>query len=221
MPHPKSGYHLKDGTRVPGTTTIIGRFKDSSALLYWACEQGKAIQRGEISKLYDRRDAAAEAGTIAHGLVERYINNDDPAALLDGVSPDVGKKAQQAFDSYLTWERMTNLKIVKQEMELVSELYKFGGCPDAIGEIDGKLTLVDWKTSNSVYQDMLIQLAAYKQLWEENFPDRPLYGFHLCRFSKEHGDFAHHYYSELDDAWQQFKLFREAYELDKLLKKRV
>jgi hypothetical protein len=221
MPHPKSGYHLKDGTRVPGTTTIIGRFKDSSALLYWACEQGKAIERGEIGKLYDRRDAAAEAGTIAHGLVECHINNDDPAALLDGVSPDVGKKAKQAFESYLMWERTTNLKIVEQEMELVSELYKFGGCPDAIGEIDGKLTLVDWKTSNSVYQDMLIQLAAYKQLWEENFPDRPLYGFHLCRFSKEHGDFAHHYYSELDDAWEQFKLFRQAYELDKLLKKRV
>jgi len=106
-------------------------------------------------------------------------------------------------------------------MELVSELYKFGGCPDAIGKIDGKLTLVDWKTSNSVYPDMLIQLAAYKQLWEENFPDRPLYGFHLCRFSKEHGDFAHHYYSELNDAWEQFKLFRQAYDLDKLLKKRV
>lgn len=221
MPHPKGGYRLKDGTRVPGTTTIIGRFKESNALLYWACEQGKAIERGEISHLYDKRDAAAEAGTIAHALVECHIDNDDPAAVLDGLSPDIEEKAKQAFESYLLWERITNLKIVEQEMELVSELYRFGGCPDAIGEIDGKLTLVDWKTSNSVYSDMLIQLSAYKQLWEENYPGKPLHGFHLCRFSKEHGDFAHHFYSELDDAWEQFKLFRQAYDLDKLLKKRV
>jgi len=114
MPHPKLGYHLKDGTRVPGTTTIIGRFKDSGALLYWACEQGKAIERGEIGKLYDRRDAAAEAGTIAHGLVECHINNDDPAAMLDGVAPDIKEKAEQAFESYLLWARTTNLKIIEQ-----------------------------------------------------------------------------------------------------------
>ena len=55
-PHPKFGYRDESNKRVPGTTTIIGRFKDSGGLLYWACEQGKAIERGEISKLYDKRD---------------------------------------------------------------------------------------------------------------------------------------------------------------------
>ena len=219
MPHPKGGYKLKDGSKVPGVTTIIGRFKESGGLLYWACEQGKAIERGEISNLYDKRDEAAEAGTLAHLMVEAYINGH--TFNVSKYPQAIQNQAQQAFDAYLTWERMTNLKIVEQEMELVSEIYKFGGCPDAIGEIDGKLCLVDWKTSNAVYQDYLIQLAAYKQLWEENNPGRPLYGFHLCRFAKDHGDFAHYYYTELDDAWRQFVLFREAYDIDKLLKKRV
>jgi len=80
----------------------------------------------------------------------------------------------------------------------------------------------DWKTSNAIYPDHIIQLAAYKVLWEENHPDQPITGgFHLCRFSKEHGDFAHHFWSELDDAWEQFLLFRQAYDIDKKLKKRV
>ena len=219
MPHPKGGYKLKDGSKVPGVTTIIGRFKESGGLLYWACEQGKAIERGEISNLYDKRDEAAEAGTLAHLMVEAYINGH--TFNVSKYPQAIQNQAQQAFGAYLTWERMTNLKIVVQEMELVSEIYKFGGCPDAIGEIDGELCLVDWKTSNAVYQDYLIQLAAYKQLWEENNPGRPLNGFHLCRFAKDHGDFAHYYYTELDDAWRQFVLFREAYDLDKLLKKRV
>jgi hypothetical protein len=81
---------------------------------------------------------------------------------------------------------------------------------------------LDWKTSNGVYPDYLIQIAAYRQLWEENNPLKLLTGgFHLLRFSKEHADFAHHYWSELNDAWDQFVLFRRSYDLDKIIKKRV
>jgi len=76
IPHPKSGYKNKAGQRVPGVTTIIGRFKDSGGLLYWACEQGKAIERGEISALYDKRDESAESGTICHSLVEMFLKGE-------------------------------------------------------------------------------------------------------------------------------------------------
>jgi len=76
MGRPKGGYINKNGIRVPGTTTIIGRFKDSGGLLYWAFEQGKAAQRGEISSLYDKRDEAGEAGTIAHALIEMHLRGE-------------------------------------------------------------------------------------------------------------------------------------------------
>jgi len=220
IPHPKKGYHLKNGTRVPGTTTIIGRFKDASGLLYWACEQGKAIERGEISSLYDKRDAAADAGTLAHSLVEAHINKEPLPIIPD---TDIGKQAQQGYENYLRWAEDNRIKVISQEMEMVSEEYLFGGCPDAMG-IDSRemLCILDWKTSNGVYPDYLIQIAAYRQLWEENHPDQPVTGgFHLLRFSKEHADFAHHYWAELDTAWEQFKLFRAAYDNDKLLKKRI
>ena len=222
MAHPKSGYKNSQGKRVRGVTTVIGRFKDSGGLLYWAFEQGKAAERGEIEKLYDKRDAAAQSGTLAHSMVENHINGKDILPWREGVPQDTWAEAENAFQAYLSWASMTKLKIVEQEMPMVSEKYQFGGCPDAIGEIDNELCLVDWKTSNGVYPDYLIQLAAYKQLWEENNPDRPLTGgFHLCRFAKSHGDFAHHYYPDLSEAWEQFKLFLQAYEIDKGLKKRA
>jgi hypothetical protein len=210
---------------VPGVTTIIGRFKDSGGLMYWAFEQGKASERGEIDRLYDKRDEAAEAGTLAHSLVEGHIAGTLPEPLpashLIAYPEDVALQAMQGFENYLRWEATTKMQIVEQEIPLVSAKYKFGGTPDAI-MVGEELALGDWKTSNKIYPDMLIQLAAYKVLWEENFPDRPITGgFHLCRFSKEHADFAHHYWAELDDAWEQFKLFREAYEIDKRLRKRV
>ena len=220
MAHPKGGYRTAENKRVPGVTTIIGRFKDSGGLLYWAFAQGQSAERGEITRLYDKRDEAATAGTLAHSMVEASILGNAVDDVLKGATREIKAQAEQAFRSYQKWESMTNLHIIDQEMSLVSEKYGFGGTPDAIGEVNGELCLVDWKTSNKVYPDMMIQLAAYRQLIHE-CTDYVTTGFHLCRFSKQHADFTHHYWSELDDAWEQFQLFLRAYEIDKALKKRV
>jgi hypothetical protein len=222
MPHPKGGYKLKNGQRVPGVTTIIGRFKDSSALLWWAFAQGKSAERGEISNLYEKRDIAGEAGTLAHLMVENYIKGIDKTDT-DGYAKEVIKKATQGFNNFRTWFRNQKMEIIQQEIILVSEGYRYGGCPDAFAKnTSEKLCLLDWKTGDHVYTDHIIQLAAYCHLWLENYPDQPLTGgFHLCRFSKEHADFSHHYWSELNDAWELFKLYRKAYDLDKKLKKRI
>lgn len=241
MAHPKKGYRLKNGKRVVGTTTVIGRFKDSGALLFWAYGQGKAAERGEISSLYEKRDQAGDTGTATHHLVYRHINGLEPLELdklevLDmgddgkiDLNDDYRQKMQSGFDAYLSWERMTKLEIIAQEMQLVSPRYKFGGCPDAVGVIDNVPCLLDWKTSKSVYADFLIQIAAYGHLCEHGLLMEHDYkklgikveGFHLCKFSKEHGDFSHHYYPELDVGWDQMKLFLRAYENDKILKSRA
>ena len=221
MPHPKSGYRV-DAQKVPGVTTLIGRFKNSGPLMHWAFEQGKAAQRGEINNLYDKRDSAADAGTLAHSLVEAHIHG-LPLPELSLHLPEIASQAQQGYENYLRWQEDNKIEIIYQETELVSRTHLFGGCLDAIGKNSrGELCILDWKTSNGVYLDYLLQIAAYNQLWLENHPDLPLTGgFHLLRFAKEHADFAHHYWSELDDAWEMFLLFRRAYDLDKILEKRV
>lgn len=218
MPTPRQGYRLQDGTKVPGTTTIISRFKDSGALMHWAFKQG---QSGK-SHLYEETDKAADIGTAVHEAVELYLYDKDYTAPIRELPPEDQAKAESGFHAFLSWYSMNKVEIVEQEMQLVSEQYRYGGTPDAIGSIGGGLCLLDWKTSNAVYSDYLIQLAAYKNLWEENNPDRPLTGgYHLCRFSKNHGDFSHHYYPNLDEAWTQFTLLRQAYDIDKQLKERT
>jgi hypothetical protein len=223
MARPQIGYRNAAGETIPGTTTIIGRFKDSGALLHWAFGQGKAAERGEIRSLYDKRDEAASIGTLVHEMVEAHIGKVDfDESKLVGLSEENRERVNSGYRAYRSWESMTRLEIVEQEMALVSELHQFGGTPDAIGRFNNELCLLDWKSSNGVYQDYLIQLAAYALLWEENRPDEHLVGgFHLCRFAKEHGDFSHHYWQNLDEAKEQFILFRRAYDLDKQLKKRA
>lgn len=230
MPTPRQGYRLADGTKVPSVTTILSRFKDSGALMKWAYSTGREHGRMEAlgqdapESLYDVTAKAADIGTAAHSMVEVSINGGDPmtAAAYLSLKEDEQLRAVNAFEMYRAWASMSRLEVLHQELPLVSEVHRFAGTPDAIGLVNGKLCLVDWKTSNGVYSDYLLQLAAYRLLWEENNPDKPLVGgFHLCRFSKDHGDFAHHHYSELENAREMFLHLRAAYQFDGELRRRA
>lgn len=214
MGRPTKGYFI-DGERVPGVTTILGRFKESGGLIHWAWDLG---MKGIDYK--DARDSAANSGTLAHDMVEHYLGGGDPETALKDADEGLAEKARSAFAMYKQWEDSTKFRITPLENPLVSKEYRFGGTPDALGELEGYLYVLDWKTSNAVYSDYLLQLAAYKHLLEEHGYGG-IKGFHLCRFSKEDADFSHHFYTDLSDAWEMFKHLREAYELDKKLKKRV
>ena len=49
-------YKTQDGVRVPSVTTVISRFKEAGALMYWAWNEGK-----EGRDYRETRDAAADA----------------------------------------------------------------------------------------------------------------------------------------------------------------
>src|SRR5437899_12349786 len=112
MARPEGGYQI-DGERVPGVTSVIGRWKDSGGLIHWAWEQGRA------GKDYrETRDAAADAGTCAHAMLEADIYG----ATFDASSykPDTIEKASGAFKAYQEWKQQTQLQIVESEVSLVS-----------------------------------------------------------------------------------------------------
>lgn len=216
MARPYAGYKNAAGVKIPGTTTVIGRFKESGGLLQWAFRQG---QSGAAS-LYEKRDEAAAAGTIAHDLIEHTILGKpfDPGQL----DAALYAKAQNAHSQFLEWREQSRIEIIATEHVYVSERYQFGGTIDAIGQdMKGRIVLVDWKTSNAVYQDYLVQLAAYALLLEECKPEWTPTAFHLLRVAKESADFAHHFFGELEDAKRAFVLMRELYDIDYRLKKRA
>ena len=218
MARPYKGYEI-DGEKVPGVTTVLSRFKESGALMYWAWKQGT-----EGKDFRETKQAAADAGTLAHDMVEHDIYG-QPFDLA-GYDEATIQKAQGAYNAYKEWKQQTNLTIAEAEVPLLSRIHRFGGTLDAIF-VHGRLALGDWKTSNGVYADYLLQLGAYQLLWEENFPNRPIEGgFHLLRFSKQQDpsdpiSFAHHYWSQLDVAKEQFLHLLAAFKLDKRIKSLV
>jgi hypothetical protein len=214
MPTARGGYFLASGERVPSVTTVISKWKDCGGLVHWSWGLGMQGLDYRIVKA-----EAADAGSMAHAAVDAWIRQ-KPYSFTG--PPDTVQKAKTAFDGFLRWAESSRLKPTYTEVPLTSETHRYGGTFDAVSIGDTRCVL-DWKSSNAIYGEYLVQLAAYGQLWDENNPwDKIDGGFHLLRFDKAfEGDFHHHHWPELDKAWRAFVLLRELYDIDKELKARA
>jgi len=207
-----------NGVRVPGVTTVIGTSLgwNKGALMHWAWTEGK-----EGRNYRDTQQSAADAGTLAHAMVEARIRKQDFVAP-PTASPDDLRLAGLSFSAFEEWFTGTRVELIETEVHLVSEAYRFGGTPDAIGRMKGNVCLLDWKTSRGIYAEYLIQLAAYQHLWDMNRPKTPITGgIHCCRFDKSTGGFSHHWWPNeaLIPAWKSFIRLRDLYDLERLMKK--
>ena len=234
MPTARLGYKLADGTKVPSVTTIL-TIKDPGPLINWAYRTGRehGLLEGQgkeaPSGLYDSSDILA-IGTCVHAMCEAWVKGDEPLLVLEKalesekVHDKVSFRAQaaSAYSAFEFWVKGTQLDIIDCEVPVISEQHKFGGTLDFIGKLNGKLVLGDFKTSGGVYPEYLMQIVAYAKAYEETTGNKIDGGYHLLRFSKENGDFGHHFYPNLDDdAWPAFLHLRALHDLTKILKKRA
>lgn len=217
MPRPRGGYRNARGDQLPGCTTVISRFGDKGGLLQWAFQQGKS----GADSLYEKSDEAADIGTFAHALFEAHRRGLTPPPPPAGMPKASIDKAETAFLNALKWEETVQIKSVAVELSLVCECHQYGCTIDEVALIQNRLNDFEWKTSTGIYVDHLLQAAAQKHAWECNHPDRPMEGATLVRWSKEYGDFSHHYFTDLEEPFKQFVRFREAWAADYLLRRRV
>jgi hypothetical protein len=210
---PTIPYKNKEGERVPGVTTVIGQLGwNKGVLMWWAWNEGM-----EGRNFRDTSQKAADAGTIGHYLIECDIKGNTPET--SSYDAELVDKAETCYLNFLNWKKNFEFEVVDTEIHLVSEKYQFGGTPDCIGKVNNELAMIDWKTGNGVYEDHLLQLSAYGQLWNE-YSDQPFKGgYHLLRITKDTASFHHHWWQDLSVAWKAFKLARKLYDMQKIVKK--
>lgn len=154
----KRHYLLPTGKYVPSVTTVLGHAKQAS-LQGWRDRVGHE----EASRITNR---AATRGTKFHNMLERYLSN-APKVLDESIMPDM----RQAFrDMQASLDRIDNIHYI--ETPLYSESLGLAGRTDVIGEFDGVLSVIDFKTSKrqkheGMIQDYFLQGTAYAMMYEE------------------------------------------------------
>lgn len=157
-------YKLKDGTIVPGASTIAGLRDKSHVLVKWANQLG--LQGIDSAKYTDEK---ADIGKCAHYRILCDLTGKEP--VLDEFSKEVIDKSDNCLLSYLEWRKQHEITLLYDEKgtplceyEFVSEEDKYGGCIDLYANIDGVRELIDFKTGKAIYDGYFIQVGAYEML---------------------------------------------------------
>jgi hypothetical protein len=173
-PHQK--YFLKDGTHVPGCTTVLSCLS-KPALIHWSAdEERKGIidcynRNADIPEKFfylTKRDTAATVGSCAHWMCEGFLKKFNPSFASD-IEENLVNKAYESFRKFKSWWEESEFEVVESEVQMVSETLKAGGTADIISrDQQGRLVLVDLKTNKKIYKkDMGLQMSCYKMLYEE------------------------------------------------------
>jgi genome maintenance exonuclease 1 len=155
FPDGKRYYTTPDGVKLPSVTTVIGA-KGKQAIMEWR----KRVGEEEANKISRK---ASSRGTNVHTLCERYLNNEP----LGDIMPD-------AKAMFLPLKPLLNRinNIHYQECALWSVKLGMAGRVDCIGEFDGVLSVIDFKTSKRIKKkedidNYFAQCVAYACMYEE------------------------------------------------------
>ncbi len=197
---PHQTYHLADGTKVPGGSTICKIGDSAEPLIAWAWNLGR-----EGKDYRKERDRAADIGTLAHFMCEAMLNGF--VADLDDYSMEDREKALVCYSKFLSFWEESGLEVVATEIQLVNEPYKYGGTIDIIAKDKaGNHVILDLKTSKAVSPSFWRQLAGYSKLWEHNNPDKPITRYAIVRIGKQdEGDFEVVWREDLSKEWFVFQ----------------
>lgn len=168
--------YLLDGQPVKGVTTLIGSGMPKPALPYWSAKLVAEYvvdnfnnlpnlmtrDREEVIKFlkmipWNQRDKAGARGTEIHAIAETIIH---------GGEAEVAGEFAPYVNGYIEWLDKWEVIPILTEKVIANRVHGYAGTFDAIlkfnnGPLQNKTYLCDWKTSNGVYGEMAMQIAAY------------------------------------------------------------
>lgn len=124
----------------------------------------KRVGEEEANRISAR---AAGRGTRIHKMCEDYLNNVLQETIEKYTDWDriMFESMRSVFDEYIS-------KVRVQEASLYSDFMRVAGRVDCIAEFDGKLSVIDFKTSSKLkeeryIQNYFMQTAGYAVMFEE------------------------------------------------------
>jgi len=151
-------YDTPDGKSYPSVTTVLSILSEDH-IRKWRKRVGEA----EANKISHR---ASTRGTAVHSIIEKYIDNEEDYA--KEFMPNI-------VDNFQSVKSVLDAgigKVYAQEAALFSHHLGLAGRVDCIAEWNGKLSIIDFKTSKKLkkkewVENYFIQESAYAIMWEE------------------------------------------------------
>ena len=220
----KHKYQVQIGEEVlkpPSVTTVTGLLDKSGPLTQWAANQTAQYVRehllvenstwelSQIERLLEEarfrfrevKMEAASIGSQAHAFLEDYqrtilTGQRSLSDFIEETAP-LEERVKRSVEAGIKWLGKHNVKPLMIERSIYSIRFNYAGRLDKTAEVDGKYCIVDWKTGKEIYEEFILQIAAYAEAINEEdgrFPE----GAWLVRLGKETGEFEAHWIGQED-----------------------
>ena len=131
--------YFLNGQELPSVTTIMEPINH---------DKYEGIPKGVLNN-------AASKGTAVHNSIENYLKFG-----IDDIEPEY----RGYFDAFLAFEEKYKPEVIRSEIRMYHKLFKYAGTGDLLCKIDGKLILIDYKSTAEIYEmPCRVQLEAYWQ----------------------------------------------------------
>ncbi len=199
------------GQRLISATKVTGQLDKSGPLMYWAVNLMKEylynfldhaddkILNDEMLRLIieeaskqhaHKKKEAGTIGDLVHDFAEAHSLWKSGLGEQPSVK-DLPKEAMKGVNGYLDWIAGKKVEEDRVERVIYSKQHGWVGKTDRTAVIDGKRTVLDYKTANGLYLEYLLQLALYWIAVEEEDGVEYDQGL-VIRFDKETGEFHEH-----------------------------
>lgn len=192
----RHSYVLENGTKVPSVTSILSVIA-KPALVSWAANQatdyiasqikpGVSYDEVQLNNIFQagrkahtqRKQETADIGSLIHLWIKDFIMGKNPELPINDMM-------KQSINNFLEWKEKHNVKFILSEQPVYSKEYGYCGTLDFVASIDKQLFLGDIKTSNAIYKEYLLQLAAYGIARSEEFPNEDYKAQGIIRISRD------------------------------------
>ena len=158
---PDSRYYRRNGDYYPSITYVLQAYPKGKHFEDWLKKVGNSAE-WIVKK-------SAEEGTKVHELIEDYFHGEEITLLNDKGIPKMDPEIWKMFLRFVDFWETYKPTLVETEVHLFSDELKVAGTCDMLCEIEGKLWLIDFKTSNHVQPTYQLQTAVYGQCYKECF----------------------------------------------------
>lgn len=194
-------YYLND-KQMMGVTTVLGVISKPQ-LIQWAANQAIQYVKDNVHEVIysaekfpigvtvlneileraktahaQKRDKAADVGTLAHAEVEKFIKTGE-------WKPTKDEQINEMVQKFIDWAVTNKVMFLESEKVVHSKEHFFGGKFDFTCKIDGKTYLGDYKTGSGIYFEMFLQCAAYQLALQEQEPDTKIDGHIIVNTTKD------------------------------------
>ena len=189
-------FYDKDGNQIISVTKVTSIINKSTPLIYWATglmgdyllqeHNGKTINEEvvEIAKREWRKvkQEAADIGSAIHEWIEKYIKGEEQDMPAD-------EKVLNGVKAFLDFQKENKFEWVLSEKKVYHPKFRYAGILDALAKTKDGYVLVDFKSSNGIYSEMALQLAAYDMALKEMIQWIKPKRYMIIRFGKNDGQF--------------------------------